>query len=117
LKTVISELKQAAEHEVTHLKTVISELKHAAEREEAHLKEVIESLQSRLAQDLRNPRLTDLLLTLARYLRSRLRRVLLVLASPLGFLKRAYLAIRYHYAMGGCSRCETLCSSTVGPVA
>ena len=33
------ELKQAAEHEVTHLKTVIGELKQAAEREEAHLKE------------------------------------------------------------------------------
>ena len=93
LKTVIGELKQASEHEVTHLKAVIGDLKQSAESEEAHLKAVIE--------DLRNPRLTDLLLTLARYLRSRLRRVLLVLASPLGFLKRAYLAIRYHYAMGG----------------
>ncbi|MDA8678590.1 glycosyltransferase, partial [Luminiphilus sp.] len=93
LKTVIGELKQASEHEVTHLKTVIGELKQAAEREEGHLKGVIE--------DLRNPRLMDILLTLARYLRSRWGRALFVMASPLGFLKRAYLAIRYHYAMGG----------------
>ena len=44
LKTTISELKQASEHDVTHLKTVISELKQAAEREETHLKEVIADL-------------------------------------------------------------------------
>ena len=93
LKTVIGELKQASEHEVTHLKAVIGDLKQSAEREEVHLKAVIE--------DLRNPRLMDILLTLARYLTSRCRRALFLMALPLAFLKRAYLAIRYHYAMDG----------------
>ena len=102
LKEAISELKQAAEHEVTHLKTVISELKHATEREEAHLKEVIESLQSRLAQ------LTDPARVVVRYVRAQVKRALQigqralrVMVGPLGFLKRACLAIRYHYAMDG----------------
>ena len=81
LKEAISELKQAAEHEVTHLKTVIGELKQAAEREEAHLTQLIERLQSRL------PRVMGIPLVVAWHLKS--------------LSKRAYLAIRYHYAMDG----------------
>ena len=106
LKTTISELKQASEHDVTHLKTVISELKQAAEREETHLKEVMrlegQELQSRLDQ------LRDPARVLVHYARAQAKRALqiaqralLVIARPLGFVKRAYLAIRYHYATDG----------------
>ncbi|MDC0411150.1 glycosyltransferase [Luminiphilus sp.] len=100
LNDAISELKQASEHEVSHFKRVINELKQAAEHEATHLKMVIGELKE-VIEDLRNPGLMNILLILVRYLRSRFRRARFVIAVPLDFLKRAYLAIRYHYAMGG----------------